>query len=220
MSFLHNIRSSVRHLFKKKDCKQLKNDNFSIFSSNCIGGVLYHDYGMKFLSPTINLWMSPSDFIKFCSNPSKYLTADFVSVPLEVNYPVAKCEDITLHLLHYTSLENAQKDWRRRASRINWKNLYIIMTERDGCTEDDLLNFDSLPYANKIVFVHKPMPEIKSSFYIPGTEMKKTDPLHKIISLTDFVYRVSYIRFLDKFDWIEFFNTGKRRLTEKSQRKF
>lgn len=49
----------------------IKNKDFTIFSSNCTGGVLYHDLGLEFLSPTINLYMNCEDFIKFCEDPKK-----------------------------------------------------------------------------------------------------------------------------------------------------
>ena len=43
------------------------------------------------------------------------------------------------------------------------------MIERDGCTYEDILEFDNLSYKNKVVFVSKEMPEIKSAIHIPKT---------------------------------------------------
>lgn len=47
-------------------------NNFSpdmtIISNTCLGGRLYHDYHQKFLSPTIDFYMNPDDFVKFCLN--------------------------------------------------------------------------------------------------------------------------------------------------------
>ena len=37
---------------------RLKNKDFSILAPTCIGGVISHRLGLKFLSPTINLYMS------------------------------------------------------------------------------------------------------------------------------------------------------------------
>lgn len=37
----------------------------SLITSNCIGGEIYNDLQLKFLSPTINLWISEPDFLKF-----------------------------------------------------------------------------------------------------------------------------------------------------------
>ena len=44
---------------------RLKNDNFTIITNSCIGGVMYHKLGKRFLSPTVNLWMYDEDFYKF-----------------------------------------------------------------------------------------------------------------------------------------------------------
>ena len=38
----------------------------SIISNNCSGVFLYKEFGCKYLSPTINLQLSPSDYLKFC----------------------------------------------------------------------------------------------------------------------------------------------------------
>ena len=43
-------------------------DNLTILSNTCIGGRLYHDYHQKFLSPTIDFYMEPDTFVKFCCN--------------------------------------------------------------------------------------------------------------------------------------------------------
>lgn len=44
------------------------------------------------------------------------------------------------------------------------------MTDRDGCTKEDLIEFDKLSYKNKIVFTHVPYDDIKSAVYIKGFE--------------------------------------------------
>ena len=43
----------------------LKNKDFTIISHNCVGGVIYHDLGLKFNTPTINLFFMAKDFIKY-----------------------------------------------------------------------------------------------------------------------------------------------------------
>lgn len=61
------------YFYEKKLQKRLKNDNFTILCSNCMGGVIYHRLNKKFLSPTINLWMHQPDFLKFVMNLDKYI---------------------------------------------------------------------------------------------------------------------------------------------------
>ena len=50
---------------KRKKAKLINND-VTILCSDCIGGVIYNDFNMRFNSPTINLYIKPSDFVKFC----------------------------------------------------------------------------------------------------------------------------------------------------------
>lgn len=37
-----------------------------------------------------------------------------------------------------------------------------MLTQRDGCTDEDVRMFDSLPYDHKVAFTANPMPECKS----------------------------------------------------------
>lgn len=48
----------------------------SIISQQCIGGGIYHDMGMQFLSPTINLYFEAKDFIKFVENLKHYMNVE------------------------------------------------------------------------------------------------------------------------------------------------
>ena len=203
------IRTLLRYNLNKTNRKKLKNNNFSIIANNCIGGVLYHELDMPFLSPFINLYVEPRDFIKFLKSPHEYLNYELVNVSDEMpqeNYPVAKLKVILLHGVHYDSFDNLKISFEKRSKRINWSNLYIIMCERDGCTYEDLLEFDKLEYKNKIVFVHKQMPEVKSAYYIKGTESKDGNEIHKIIGLTAYQGSFTGKRFIDDWDYVEFFN--------------
>ena len=86
--------------------------------------------------------------------------------------------------------------------RINWDNLYILFTDRSQCSEDDLRNFDKLPFEHKIVFTHIPHPEIKSSFYIKGYENEDKVPI-----LTSFQDEKTKIkRIYDQFDMVGWLN--------------
>lgn len=49
-----------------------KNVNATIISQNCIGGVIYSDLGLKFSSPTINMFIEDNDFVKLAENPRQY----------------------------------------------------------------------------------------------------------------------------------------------------
>ena len=66
----------IKHIGKLVLFYEVRKQKISIVTNNCIGGFIYKKYGCKFLSPTINLQMSPNDFVKFCQNLDLYLNED------------------------------------------------------------------------------------------------------------------------------------------------
>lgn len=74
-SMLYRIKKTLREHWCKRTHKLLNKD-ISIISMNCVGGCVYHDYGLRFMSPTINLSFSASDFVKFCENIEGYLAEE------------------------------------------------------------------------------------------------------------------------------------------------
>lgn len=180
-----------------------KNKNFTIFSSNCIGGVMTSELGVRFNSPFVNLWLYSKDYIKFLKNPEKYLNCEMLFCKEEgIDYPIGVLDDIKIYFYHYNTAEEAEKAWNRRKKRINFDNIYVIFTDRDNCSYFDLLEFDKLPYEHKIVFTHKKYPEIKSSVYIK--EFKNCNQVGNLVALegkiiTKHIYeRFNYVKWLNK----------------------
>ena len=81
----------------------------------------------------------------------------------------SKSGAITLHCVHYKNLAEVKEKWIERSKRVIKDRICLIMCERDGCSHEDLCAFDRMEY-KKICFVHENMPDIKSSYYISGTE--------------------------------------------------
>ncbi|MEG2908637.1 MAG: DUF1919 domain-containing protein [Erysipelotrichaceae bacterium] len=204
------IRVILRIKINKRNRKRLKNKECSILASNCVGGVIYHELGIKFLSPTINIYFDAPDFIKFLKDPKKYCNPEqMVLIKQNIRpYPVVKINDITIYCVHYQTFEEVKHKWVERFSRIKWDNLCIIMSERDKCTYDDIVEFDKLSYENKVIFVHKEMPEIKSSIYISGTELDGKDG-NWIRSLTDYLGSFTGKRIMDLWDYVDFINNAR-----------
>ena len=208
-------RFLARYGINKKNRKRLINRNVSIIASNCIGGMIYHDMNLRFLSPTINAYFIPSDFIRFCRNLRYYLSID--PEPVDTNscsYPMAKLDDILIHCVHYTDFEEFRNKWNERKRRVDFANMAFIMFERDGCTYEDIAEFDALEYKNKVVIVSREMPEFKSSIYLPGMENPNNDR-HKVKDLTAFETVFSGHRRIDRFDYVSFLNSGKIRLSNR-----
>ena len=60
-------------LINRPNRVRLKNHGFTIMASDCTGGMIYHDLKERFDSPTINMFLSASDYLKFISQPQAYL---------------------------------------------------------------------------------------------------------------------------------------------------
>jgi uncharacterized protein (DUF1919 family) len=192
-----------RSRINKRNIKRLTNTNPTIISSNCNGAVILHDLNLKFYTPTVNLFMFPKDFLRFVSNLDKYVSndAELVHVESPQSYPVGRLIDIEIHFMHYSTFEDAKNKWQERSKRIQHDNIFLMMTDRDGCTYEDMVNFDKLPY-KKVIFTNKSYPEIKSSFYIRGFENKET------VGVLSEKKNLIGMRYIDEFDYVSFLNNG------------
>ena len=182
---------------------KFNNPSVSIISNNCTGGVISHDLGLKFRSPTVNLFMVAEDFIKFCENLEHYLQVDTIQKILDDtrNYPVGKLDDITLYFVHYKTFEEACEKWLERRKRVNLNNIRIFGCDRDGMTSELMDRFDKLPYP-KVLFTHLPI-ERPNAYYIKGYEKEK-----EVGFVLDGI-GWSGKRVIDQFDYITFLNEGK-----------
>ena len=191
-----------RKIYITKKRFQLKNKNMTVLSSNCNGAYMLHDLGCQFNSPTVNLLFQPDDFLKFVSSPEKYLSADLKETQIEgISYPVGQLNDVLVFFMHYGSFNEAKEAWERRKKRVNMDNVYIVMTDKDGCTYEHIKRFEELPYKNKVIFTHKEYKEFPSSCYIPGFESDG-----EVGVLSDWKPQLLKRRWYDKFDYVSFFN--------------
>ena len=200
---MYKLNGALRKLINRKNRARLINKDFSLLSSNCIGGFILHDLALKFNSPFINLWMSPGDYIQYLENIEYYQdkTLRFINDNSRP-YPVGILEDVKIYFQHYKSEEEALDKWEKRSKRINMDNLFVIMTDRDGCTYNDLARFDSLDqYKYKVVFTNRKYPEFRSAYFIPGYENE--DSVGQCWMYTS---KISRKRVYDIFPYIDWFN--------------
>ncbi|MFZ5940793.1 MAG: DUF1919 domain-containing protein [Bacteroidota bacterium] len=203
---LKNIyRYFYRRLLKWRfDHSGLTNSDFTILCNNCVAGVIYHDLGMKFLSPTINLYIPYPDYIRFLEDPDQYFAGEMTFsrksrlFPDEVDYPLGIIGDMEIHFIHYHSSAEAKDKWDERKARFNPDNLLIIGSERDGCTAEDMERFDRLPYSRKVFFSSKKRKDLSSVVYF--RKYRNDGQLGDIIEGEEW---------LNRFDLIGWLNTGK-----------
>lgn len=191
--------------------ERLKNRDFSIICNDCLGGVICKDLRCRFNSPTVNFFFMAGDYIKFISRIEEYVKTETfhdvtekgdayprVSIEIEDEYIVAYC-------VHYKSAEEFIRKWNERKARINYENCFFIMNDRNGFTEEHLKVFEALPYKNKVCFVHREYPEYPSTFYIKGAEKEEF-----VKTMTGYTPVFGIKRRYDAFDFVSWFNTGKK----------
>ena len=52
----------------------------SVICNNCTGAMVLHDYGIRFDTPTVNLFIRPKFYIEMLRDLSHYLNADIVNI--------------------------------------------------------------------------------------------------------------------------------------------
>lgn len=134
----------------KQAKETIKTQNFSLISQNCIGAVIYHDMGMKFLSPTVNLYFDSKDFIKFVENLDYYLSCDITFLK-DVGYIIANIDDLKLYCLHYHEFDEVKEKWNDRKVRVLKDRIFIISTDRDGFDDTDFKKFKNLKYPKALI---------------------------------------------------------------------
>lgn len=153
----------------------------SIISSNCFAGRILQDLKREYNTPTLGLYFWAPDYIEFLKNlehylfeaeiqfveKSKYILGNQRRAEWSHWYPIGLLDGkIEINFLHYHSEEEAASKWYRRAKRVNLDNLLIIGMDQNLGSEKEAIEFDALPYKNKIYFSRYLLP-IDSNEYMP-----------------------------------------------------
>ncbi len=166
-NFWHKCIRKLCVIWKYFFYLQLRRKNITIISNNCIAGYIYNNFGLKFLSPTINVQIKPDDFIKFCENLDSYISEEIIEVKNpddldfkalgggNIDFPVGKIKDITIYFQHYESFKCGVDKWNERKKRINHSQLFFILCDtycngKTVCDKKIVNDFLSIPYKNKL----------------------------------------------------------------------
>ena len=193
------------------DRLRLKNKNFTLLSNNCIGVLVYHKFKLKYLSPTINLQISPTDFIKFCTNLDHYLACELQEVKDcddtwfrsigggKIDFPVGRIDDILIYFQHDKIFSKAKEDWIRRTKRINKNNLFVVLL--DVLPSDETIDaFNNLPYENRLYLYTKSHFDKPNCFKIKGLEQSVRTWYQ------DMPGRIFKKKFFEQFDFVKWLN--------------
>lgn len=202
----------------KRMRSRLQKKEISILCNNCTGGFIYHDLGLQFRSPTINLFFHGLDFFDFIEHLEYYIQKPLVQIPnpgydsTATDYPVAVLKgdgevirDIELHFLHYKTFEEANRKWESRKNRLCRDSLYLIWTFMGmEPNEEEYRRAQNLPIKNKVIFVNHSVEKERypNFYYIKGFENQiGIGQLGEYMNLRG-------QRFYDQFDFVDWINNG------------
>lgn len=170
-------------------------ENVTFISQNCIGGVIYHDMGQKFLSPTINLYFMANDFIKFVQNLEYYLNKELV-MRNDTEVVTGLLDDIEIYFLHYHTNEEALEKWNERKQRINKNKIFVIQTDRDGFDDNSFEEFKKIKYNKALITKNEKWENEEFVIYLP--KYKNEDCVPDTIPEREFYRDNKIIRLINK----------------------
>ncbi len=146
--------------FNFEDYIKIKESNISILSDYCFAGFLYHKFGMKFTSPTINMYANNENFYRFISDLDKYMNTPMVEVENAIDqpylgcfaYPRGRIDDVEWEFNHDPLYETAAARWKKGVERFNWDNYIVVMSIR---SDQMARQFNELPIEHKMGFYWK-----------------------------------------------------------------
>ena len=208
-SIVHKGINFIRRKRRERWLKQLReknhNHDFSLITNDCVGGVICHDLGEQFRSPTVNLWIPNEHYLAFVQNLEYYLSCEIEEVPDDSKpYPVGRIipKDgqhipVEINFQHYPSFEEGVEKWKERSKRVNYDRLYFIWHFFDDDDEEDVRLFDNADI-RKLIILHKIIDGIRNCKVV---DCYNEDPYSgKILSVIEKTGK----RYLDAVDYIGF----------------
>lgn len=206
------VRNLLRDTFRLYNRVRLKNKNFSVISRDCVGGVIVHDLRLRFDSPTVNLYFSDDDFLKFCRNIKFYISQELIETAIkDITFPVGTLgqgeDKIVIYFVHYDSFAQAKQKWDERCKRIHWDNLYFITNDRGNSSEDFIRKFDALPYEHKAIITFRDFDGVKSAVRLPDKYIHYLTKENEWHTVLEYISRFSLGKIIDEWDYVNFFNS-------------
>ena len=202
------------NIYKKYVRLRLKNKRFSIISDDCWGGRMYMDLGIPYASPTINLFLYSSCYLKFVQDVKGYVNKDLIFVESskyeiankkrnnsKKRYPIGLLGDIEIHFLHSKDEEDAKTKWDSRKTRLNYDNMVFKFSDAYLIDSNDLVEFEKLPLKNKVIFVAKEYQGLKNFVLLKKFQKQG------FVSDT-FKYKWIYRRNFDVVHWLNNFKNN------------
>lgn len=123
--------------------------------------MISHNLGLRFCSPTVNLYFHKDDFILFLEHLREFLSSELTETSdSSVTVPVGSLSyggmSINVYFEHYETFQDAKEKWDERKDRVDFSNLVIIWQIHPfNLTKDDVERFDRLPYKRKMLITYE-----------------------------------------------------------------
>lgn len=202
----------LRKQYYQRKRNRLTNPAPTIIANNCFGSFIYHNLGLRFNSPTINLFFHDADFVMFVKDLRGYLNAELVNTPdPERNYPVGTLEyngkKVTVYFMHYSGFEEAKEKWDMRKARVDFANISVILQTVHPAQQVEKAFFE-LPYENKVLIAAENPRNCEKVCVLPILNKKGYRPGEVL----EYGSHVAIRRHMDEFDYVAFLNgTGQAR---------
>lgn len=182
----------------------------SILSNDCVGGVMAHDLGLPFRSPTVNLFFDSVDgFLTYVAGIGYYRSAPLLDggslrqggrrYPVGLLAGSGRWPELKIHFLHYASFDHALKKWRERSERIDPAQLCVVLHAK-RMEPSELERFLRLPVERKVVLGYPTLPLSHPSIFKLHS-LREFAP-GRILDFRGWTGR----RYLDDFDFVSFLN--------------
>ena len=171
VDILYNKYYPLTLLNKWRARRRNHKTHFTILCGNCIGGYMYHQLGVPFQSPTINLMMHQPALFKLVNNLDFYRRGEFVPI-----VGGGRLNDIDIYFTHYATFEDGREAWNKRFARINRDEIFIIASDRDGLTDEMISNYANVACKKLVIFTsrHYDLPYCFCVKDLVGNILKKT----------------------------------------------
>lgn len=196
-----NVWRLFRALRLSKIRRKVKQGNVqrTIICNNCLGGLLYNDFGMMFNSPFINLYIPANHYVEmlhYIKDIKEWSLRDIT--PLYNSYPVGLLNNAwEIHFLHYKSFAEAESKWMYRTARMNLNAIYVILVETASCSYGLLQNFDRLDDMKKVAVTSQKYDDISCSYMLRDYDGKNLNG--------ELFYKLSFGRYpYDYYNWSSF----------------
>lgn len=136
--------------------------SFSIISDDCWGGQIYRQLHLRYLTPTVGLWIQSADYLNYLENFDSIHREELKFIKHKKKYPLAHLSGVRIHFLHSTNEAEAAQKYLERHGRIDRENVfYKIDFGKTRYTQEDILRWNRMRLRNSVA-LYPPTLELPS----------------------------------------------------------